>query len=659
MAVEKISSSNPSTAQAREDVSGRTFPIARRGFDPTSVSSYLAQLAGELERADAKIQELVAQRDAAEERARNPSLDEALLATSLGQHSAAVLRGAHEEAGRLLSQAEDAAAATVRDAQRNANETKVGAESAAAERIARAELEANAIVQRAREGAAEALEAARAEGEATVERAREHGRGVLEEVNAARQRALDDLAARKRLVTEQIERLRAARDEIAGSVLGVRRSLDQIVADLSRTDEAARAALGAHVADPGAAGGAHEGASPGPKPEPEPRVAPLRVDDVATMLPPLEEAPDAGTASEPEEAPAGPGTGDAAGNVTGAPEEAPAAPEDAPVVEASAAPEQAPSASAEEAKDPDGVDGLFARLRAGEAGGDGGASGARGDEGAGEVGGDGDNAPSGAEERQSERSLPTADAVVGAEDGAQDGADDAADFARRAGVLDPIVTAWARRMKRALRDDQNRLLDRLRQETGEWTGDLLPDEEAQRALYVDASTAAVRECIAAGTTFGRGAVGARQSKAQAVDERAVEEVARALGEAVVSQLRRKLESAETLDAAERVGAAYREWRGERIEQLSEDAAIEAFSRGVVSGAGRRSALRWVRNLKGSGCADCEDNALAGSVPAGERFPTGHLHPPLHAGCRCLVLPVGPAGATGSARRPGTARVHPT
>jgi len=28
------------------------------------------------------------------------------------------------------------------------------------------------------------------------------------------------------------------------------------------------------------------------------------------------------------------------------------------------------------------------------------------------------------------------------------------------------------------------------------------------------------------------------------------------------------------------------------------------------------------------------------VGAGAPFPTGHAHPPAHAGCRCLVAPIG-------------------
>jgi hypothetical protein len=111
-----------------------------------------------------------------------------------------------------------------------------------------------------------------------------------------------------------------------------------------------------------------------------------------------------------------------------------------------------------------------------------------------------------------------------------------------------------------------------------------------------------------------------------------------LATSVVALLRRRLGGESVADPAERIGAAYREWRGERIEHLAYDRAIAAFGIGVVAGTPKGTTLRWITGDDGPGCADCEDNALAGEVTAGEEFPTGHQHPPAHAGCRCLVLP---------------------
>jgi hypothetical protein len=52
-------------------------------------------------------------------------------------------------------------------------------------------------------------------------------------------------------------------------------------------------------------------------------------------------------------------------------------------------------------------------------------------------------------------------------------------------------------------------------------------------------------------------------------------------------------------------------------------------------------VRWVVAGGDDPSPDCDDNALAGSVARGEPFPTGHPVPPLHATCRCMVVPVEP------------------
>ena len=104
----------------------------------------------------------------------------------------------------------------------------------------------------------------------------------------------------------------------------------------------------------------------------------------------------------------------------------------------------------------------------------------------------------------------------------------------------------------------------------------------------------------------------------------------------MTMLRRQIEDGNG-ELTDRVGAAFREWRGERVERLAGDYATQAFSAGVAA-AGAEGKLRWVVT-SASGCSDCEDNALAGAVSATETFPTGHAHPPAHSGCRCLVTPV--------------------
>ena len=124
-------------------------------------------------------------------------------------------------------------------------------------------------------------------------------------------------------------------------------------------------------------------------------------------------------------------------------------------------------------------------------------------------------------------------------------------------------------------------------------------------------------------------------------------VADDLAETVVALLRRRLPGGdegptvdELDDASDAVGAAFREWRGAKVERLVGDYSVQAFSLGILDAVGSGAQVRWVVGGDGPPCADCDDNSLAGAIPAGEDFPTGHPCPPAHAGCRCLVAPAG-------------------
>ncbi len=137
------------------------------------------------------------------------------------------------------------------------------------------------------------------------------------------------------------------------------------------------------------------------------------------------------------------------------------------------------------------------------------------------------------------------------------------------------------------------------------------------------------EAFVAGTIF----VGAGAATIPRGD--AVEQASAGLARSVVTTLRRQVGEGSG-DPADRISAAFREWRGERVERLVGDQTTQAFSAGVAA-ASADGKVRWVVTTA-SGCSDCEDNALAGAVSGSESFPTGHAHPPAHSGCRCLIAP---------------------
>src|ERR1700722_9221919 len=233
-----ISSSRVATG----DIAQHSFSVVRRGFDSDEVRSYLQSVARSLEALEAREEERRAALTEAEDRAAHPVVDEATLTASLGQHSAQILRHAHEEAARIVVQAQEGAATLLRETQIQVDELQERTETSAAERVGEVELLVANAEQEARVESERIIAEAVAAGEAIITRAKDEGRALLDQVQEGRRRVLADMAARRRGLGIQIEQLRAARDEMAASVHMVRERVDSILTGLDRTDEQARAA---------------------------------------------------------------------------------------------------------------------------------------------------------------------------------------------------------------------------------------------------------------------------------------------------------------------------------------------------------------------------------------------------------------------------------
>jgi hypothetical protein len=205
--------------------------------------------------------------------------------------------------------------------------------------------------------------------------------------------------------------------------------------------------------------------------------------------------------------------------------------------------------------------------------------------------------------------------------------------ARRAEVLDPLLVVVAKRAKRAAQDDQNALLDAVRRHKGRPTSAqvLVPEPELVGA-WASVVTDALNEAYGA----GRVAVGGETAGA---DDALVREAA----ETIVLPLRERIASAidageegDTSGLVERIGARFREWKNQSLEESLVDALASAWSRGVYDASPEGAVLRWIPEVEGR-CADCDDNGLEPTVK-GSTFPTGQYHPPAHPGCRCLLAP---------------------
>jgi DivIVA domain-containing protein len=558
---------------AAGDIARHSFAIVRRGYDTDEVRAYLQSLSRSIEALEEREQELRDAAAEAEARAAHPVIDESTLTASLGQHSAQILRHAHEEAARIVAQAREDTAALLRETQSQVDELQTRTEASSAERVVEVELLVANAEQEARVESERIVAEAIAQGEAVVTRAKDEGRTLLEQVQEARRRVLADLAARRRTLGVQIEALRAARDEMAASVHGVRDRVDGILAHLDRTDDEARAAAQSVSEQFRLHGGPHD------QDEAD------GVGDAMSGAPPTGPTPAAaGDAPDAVDVEGGDGGG---------------------------IPPGAPS-----------VDELFARIRAGSETAGAGAGGGTAVTAAVPVADETAAVPVADETA----ALPVVEAAASAPDEALPGPDDLV-IARRDELLSPVTARLSRTVKRALGDDQNRLLDQLRNTPSTPSEELLGPEDAHVDTFAAAANEHLREAFTAGTVFA-GAGTARVAEGDAVAQSAA-----GLAHVVVTMLRGKILDTGG-DTADKVGAAYREWRGERVERLAGDYATQAFSAGVAASRADGK-LRWVV-ASASGCSDCADNALAGAVSTSEGFPTGHAHPPAHSGCRCLV-----------------------
>ena len=223
---------------------------------------------------------------------------------------------------------------------------------------------------------------------------------------------------------------------------------------------------------------------------------------------------------------------------------------------------------------------------------------------------------------------------------------------RGATVTRDLGSSLTRKLKRALQDEQNSLLDRLRSLKGPVTpASVLPDADEHPDHFADAGRPLLQQAAQAGAQVASelcGSDAANVAVAQHVDDLAEE-----LGRAIAEPLRQRLELAmrsagdDQAEVANALGAAYREWKTQRIEASAHHEVAAAFSRGAYLTFPEGGLLRWVVGSAEGRCPDCEDNALAGEQPKGEAWPTGQLYPPAHPGCRCAVAPAGGDG-TGTA-----------
>ena len=652
-----------------DEVAAHAFPTSFRGLDPGEVKAFLARVADQLRAAQAEADELRRRVAEAEERANHPELDVETLTSAVGEETARILRSAQDAAADIRAKAEENVAQLLREAYEEAGRMRADAELVLARETEAAEATAGEIRASAEADAAASLERSRQEADRLLEDVEGKARAMVEEAEARRIKVLGDLARRRKLAHTQVEQLRAGRDRLLEAYRMVRTTLDEVTEELVRAEAEARAAAEAaaqrvpdepveeeppivEAGPPPAEAETEAEAEPSPEPEsapeatsnePEPESPPAPM----AKAPPLPEPEERklsslrilrrpkgesdGDPDRPGFTPVAPRTaGEGVRIIKPEPESEPEPVEEPPLPE-----EEEPAAEeppVEEAPEPPAgtVDDLFARIRADRA-----ESVARArevlDAPIPEEEGEPDDAAA-AEPQPEAEPEPEAQAEAPVTDA------DEAQLQRRDGVVEDIESRLARRLKRALQDEQNDLLDRLRGQKGRPSAEaVLPAADEQPARYRAVAAELLSEAARAGVSFIDG-------EAEVDVSDLADSLAADLATPLRKRLERGLEEGADEDAplvVERIGAAYRETKGKRIEQLAADHVIAAFSRGTFLATPEGAPLRWIVDDIGGPCPDCDDNALAGPTPRGDDYPTGRPHPPAHAGCRCLLVPAGP------------------
>ena len=566
------------------------FRIALRGFDTNQVREFLRSVAEVMRTQSARIAELERALRDAEQRAEHPVLDDDTLAAALGEETARVLRSANEAAADIRGRAQEHVERVVQQARDDSERLTAEAASILDVRRAAAEAEAAEILQTARDEAARMTADATLVAAAMTEEAEVAARAAIEQAKTERNEVLSDVRRRRRVANTQIEQLRAGRERLLEAYDVVRSTLEQVTAELDVADGEAKAAAEAVGRRMTAAMDPHQADALAS--------TPVEVLEVIVEPPRAQQAegadspPPAPNASSDEPAPSALVTDEARSALVT--DEAPSAAVADERPEAEAEPVPAAAASA--------ADELFERIR-------------------------------------SERAASVEEAKEILRDDAPQ-VDFAMDRARsRDETCAGLEQHLTRRLKRALQDEQNVVLDRLRSVRGSMSADAALGAESE---HLTAYVVIVEPALADAARAGAAATG----HAMDVADELVTSVANDLALELVLPLRRRLDERlheaaavgdDTITASERVSSAYREAKAQRVGRLAGDWLAAAWAVGVHAATPPGKPGVWAAPQ--GCCTDCDDNGLAGPVPAGSAFPTGHLYPPAHPGCRCVIAPI--------------------
>ena len=594
-------------------IADATFGTSRRGFDQAEVKDFLRMVAAELGRMRERERFLEQELDAAQNDSGIAApVDDEAMTRLLGEEAMRVLITARESASEIRQKAEQSAAQVLNDAGD----------------------EANRVREEADIGASRRRGDAAADAEAELSMAKQQGREMVIEARAYRERVLSELARRRELAREQIEQLIHGRDRllqaferarlVAVDVVGEMEPLGEpdeyvdltpttgplpmVIANSARPDEmAAKPIVASSEAQVEEASAPEAFVAEAPVTE-NPSPDGKRIESVVVS------SAEAGVLRSVDDIVA-----EVIDNVA------------VETVDVAEAVEPVQSEADDDEDDSDVVVDLFARIRA--------------DVPAREPAGASADTTSAPDESIFE--VPEAVEVASAEIETDDVAVEseigvaAVGFAERDEVVTPLIVSSAKKLKRALADEQNDVLDALRRgESVHELDEMIPRVSEHVARYTAAIAADLETAVQFGGATSR--IGATRLRKGLVTE-SVNAANGAVEQWLVVPLRDRLArcieegAGDNAVVTKKVRSVYREWKTQHIDESLDDVLRRAHGRGVLAGFAPATPIVWEADPRFPACPDCEDNVLAGAIAAGDEFPTGDVFAPAHLGCRCLLV----------------------
>ncbi|MCL4449439.1 MAG: DivIVA domain-containing protein [Actinobacteria bacterium] len=607
-----------------EEIEQKEFPTVRRGFDPAQVRAFLSQVARQFAIVVKKEKETSEQLASLQRSFNAMPTDEDSLLEILGQEAAKILRSARDTAREITSKAERDAARLLQEAEEESEGIRMAAAAVLGDKNREVERSVAQAKREAEEEAGLLIQSAQKERDVILQTVQDETRQMVKEAQDERAKVLHDLTKRRRALSLQIEQLRAGRESLWEAVSEVRRLVERVSLELETAEERARVSAleagqqvspkldslllsesqGGSLSDKGTEAEtdrmvktsvtAMDGMAENPGFQ-EMEVAETKISGVATDTMEVATRVESIFLRLKEAQPLKENLNDADTNSTD---------------------------SADQAVD-DPVQGIDV------------------------VGLDA------ADSDLDEANLDTD----------QDQADDLhqQELQTRNDLLTPVATTLLRKLKRLLQDDQNEMLDQLRINNGKWSTEILDTVKHQEERYYKTIAEFLARAAHSGKTFMLGDKGALDSEpvdfaipeilhlARELTYELVTGVQRSLAEGISSFLDNNnagifdddnagdTVNSEAVNVVDHVNSIYRQWRAERLERVVMDYCITAFSSAQLGAANKKTVFRWIVDDDALLCPDCEDNYLAGPLSPHKQYPTGHIHPPAHTGCRCLLL----------------------